>query len=130
MQNMSGGKSAIGLDANVAALIGYPISIVALILIFIEKDNKFVRFHAIQSVIWSIGIIVAVIAVAIVGTIISLVLSAVSGTLATLVGLIFMLVYVGLLLGLLGGIIYGAIKAYGGEMTKLPIVGSMAEKWA
>jgi uncharacterized membrane protein len=130
MQNMSGGKSAIGLDANIAALIGYPIGILALVLIFIEKENKFVRFHALQSVIWSVAICVTIFVVAIVGTILSLVLSAVSGTLATLVGIVFMLVYLGLLLALLGGIIYGAIKAYGGEMTKLPFVGNLADKWA
>jgi uncharacterized membrane protein len=42
MQNQ---KSALGLDGNVTALIGYIIGILALVLIFIEKDNKFVRFR-------------------------------------------------------------------------------------
>jgi uncharacterized membrane protein len=126
MQNQ---KSAIGLDGNVTALIGYPIGIVALILIFIEKDNKFVRFHALQSVLWSVGVTVVIVVVAIVGTILALVLSAVSSTVATLVGFLIMLVYLVLFLGLLGGLVYGAFKAYGGEMTKLPIVGNLAEKW-
>lgn len=126
MQNQ---KSALGMDGNVTSLIGYLIGIVALVLIFIEKDNKFVRFHALQSVLWSVAITVAIIVVAIVGTIISMVLAAVSGTLAWIVGMLFMLVYVGLILALLGGLIYGAIKSFGGEMTKLPFVGNMAEKW-
>ncbi|MGH9948935.1 MAG: DUF4870 domain-containing protein [Pyrinomonadaceae bacterium] len=126
MQNQ---KSAIGLDGNVTSLIGYLVGIVALVLIFIEKDNKFVRFHALQSVLWSVGVVVAIIAVAIVGTVISLVLAAVSGTLAWIVGLLFTLLYVGLFLAMFGGLIYGAIKSFGGEMTKLPIVGNMAEKW-
>ena len=34
MQNQ---KSALGLDGNITALIGYPVGIVALILVFIEK---------------------------------------------------------------------------------------------
>ena len=50
MQNTTEGKSALGLDGNVTALIGYIIPLVALILVFMEKDNKFVRFHSIQSV--------------------------------------------------------------------------------
>jgi uncharacterized membrane protein len=123
-------KSALGLDGNVTTLIGYIIGIVALVLIFIEKDNKFVRFHALQSVLWSVSIFVAIIVVAIVGTILGLVISAVSGTLAWIFGLLFMLIYLGLFLALIGGLIFGAIKSFGGSMTKLPIVGSMAEKWA
>ena len=127
--NMQNQKSALGLDGNVTALIGYPIGIVALVLIFIEKDNKFVRFHALQSVLWSVGISVAFVAVIIVGVILGLVVAMVSTSLAYVVWLIFVLLYLGLFVALAGGLIYGAIKAYGGELTKLPIVGNMAEKW-
>lgn len=130
MQNMSGGKSALGLDANVTALIGYLLGIVALILIFIEKDNKFVRFHAIQSVLWSAFCVVGIIAVAIVGAIIGLVLGQVSAGLGAIVGILVILIYLGLLFGMLGGLIFGAIKAYGGAFFKLPVVGSFAEKWS
>ena len=126
---MENQKSALGLDGNVTALIGYPIGIVALILIFIEKDNKFVRFHALQSVLWSVGITVAIIVVAIVGFILSLVIAMVSSTLGYIVGTLFMLAYLGLIIAWFGGLIYGAIKAYGGEMTKLPVIGNMVEKW-
>lgn len=126
MQNQ---KSAIGLDANVTALIGYPVGILALVLIFIEKDNRFVRFHALQSVLWSVGLTIGFIVVAIIGTILTLVLSAVSGTIATLVGFLTMLVYLVLFLALFGGMIFAAYKAYTGEMFKLPLVGGMAEKW-
>ena len=127
MQNQ---KSAIGLDGNVAALIGYPIGILALILIFIEKDNRFVRFHAIQSVLWSVGLTVVFIVLMIVGSILGFGIAMVSSTLAFLVWAIFALIYLVFFVGLFGRIIYGAIKAYGGQMTKLPIVGGMAEKWA
>jgi uncharacterized membrane protein len=127
MQNQ---KSAIGLDGNVAALIGYPIGILALIMIFIEKDNRFVRFHAIQSVLWSVGLTVVFIALMIVGSILGFGVAMISSTLAYLVWAIFALLYLAFFVGLFGGIIYGAIKAYGGQMTKLPIVGNLAEKWA
>lgn len=127
MQNQ---KSALGLDGNITALIGYIIGLVALILIFIEKDNKFVRFHAIQSLLWIVAYIVTIIAVMIVGFILALVLSQISGALGSIVGILFMLIYLGAILGFIGGLIFAAIKAYGGNQYKLPIVGNFAEKWA
>lgn len=119
MQNQ---KSALGLDANITALIGYIIGIVALILIFIEKDNKFVRFHAIQSVLFAVLIVVAIIGLTIVTTIVAFI----SSTLAYIFSLLFLLLW----LGILGSIILLAFKAFKGEMFKFPIIGSLAEKWA
>jgi len=127
MQNQ---KSALGLDGNITALIGYLIGIVALVLIFIEKDNKFVRFHALQSVLWSVGMCVAIFVVAIIGFILAMILGQVSSALGSIVGLLVMLLYLVMILGLIGGLIFGAIKAYGGSMFKLPIVGNLAEKWS
>lgn len=126
MQNQ---KSALGLEGNITAVIGYIIGIVALVLIFIEKDNKFVRFHALQSVLWAVICVVGIIVLAIVGTILALVLSQVSGGLASIVGLLFMLLYIGLLLAMWGGLIFAAIKAYGGSEFKLPVAGNLAQKW-
>lgn len=126
---MENQKSALGLDGNVTALIGYIIWIVGLVLIFIEKDNKFVRFHALQSVVWGVACFVGIIVVAVVGTILAMVLSQVSGALGGIVGILAMLLYLGLFLAWLGGMIFGAIKAFGGNMTKLPFVGNMVEKW-
>lgn len=127
MQNQ---KSALGLDGNITALLGYIIGLVALILVFIEKDNKFVRFHAIQSLLWVVAYIVTIIAVMIVGLILGAVLSQVSSGLGAIVGILFMLIYFGAILGFIGGLIFAAIKAYGGNQYKLPIVGNFAEKWA
>ncbi len=127
MQNQ---KSALGLDGNVTTLIGYLIPLVALILIFIEKDNKFVRFHSFQAVFWVVVSIVAVIAIAIIGVIFGVVVSQLSSGLAAIIGLIFTLIYIVWFFAYIGGLIYGAIKSYGGNMTKLPVVGSMAEKYS
>jgi uncharacterized membrane protein len=126
MQNQ---KSALGLDGNVTALIGYLIGIVALVLIFIEKDNKFVRFHALQSFLWSVICVVGIFAVAIIGTILALVLGQVASGLGAIVGILAMLLYLGIILGMLGGLIFAAIKAYGGAEFKLPIAGNLAQKW-
>ena len=130
MDNSSTGKSALGLEANVTALLGYIIGVVALILIFIEKDNKFVRFHALQSVFWALAYIVGMFALMIVGGVIALIVSQVSGALGSLVGLLMVLLYFGLLFGFLGGLIFAAIKSFGGNYFKLPVVGNLAEKYA
>ncbi len=130
MENTPSGKSALGLDGNITALLGYIFGIVALILIFIEKNNRFVRYHAIQCLLWIVLYIVGLFAIIIVGVIISVIGGTVSQALAgILAGLTALLYFVWILI-FLGGIIYSAIKAYGNNMHKLPIVGSFAEKWA
>ena len=126
---MENEKSALGLDGNVTALIGYIIGLVALILIFIEKDNKFVRFHALQSVLWSVACTVAIFAVGIIGFILSMIISQISGTLGGIVGILTFLLYIALFFALFGGLIFAAIKAFGGAEFKLPVAGNMAEKW-
>ena len=126
---MENQKSALGLDGNVTALIGYLIGIVALVLIFIEKDNKFVRFHALQSVMWAVICTVGLIAVAIVGVILTMVLGAASETLGMITGGLTFLLYIGIFLVFFGGLIFAAIKAFGGNEFKLPIVGNMVQKW-
>ncbi|MEP7037552.1 MAG: DUF4870 domain-containing protein [Acidobacteriota bacterium] len=121
MQNTTEGKSALGLDGNVTALIGYIIPLVALILVFMEKDNKFVRFHSIQSLLYSVAITIVMIAL----VIFSVMLAFISGTLATLFSLIWLLIW----LGVLAGALFLAYKAYQGQMFKLPVIGDMADKW-
>ena len=126
---MENQKSAIGLDGNVTAAIGYIIGLLALVLIFIEKENKFVRFHALQSILWAATATIIIVALLIVGTIVGLVVATMSETLAWIIGGILALLYIGWFIGLFGGLIYGAVKSYGGSMTKLPFVGNLAEKW-
>jgi len=116
-------KSAIGMEGNIAAAIGYPIGIIALILLFIEKDNKFVKFHAIQALLWGVAMTVVIIAGSIILGIVSAILGKIIGALA---GLLFSLGMLGLCLISIVGLIYAAYKAYQGEAFKLPIVGNLA----
>jgi uncharacterized membrane protein len=118
---MQNEKSALGLDGNVTALIGYIIGLVALILVFIEKDNKFVRFHALQAVLFWVAISVIYILLSIVTG----VLFVASTTLGSLFSLIFLLIG----LAVLAGVIFLAYKSFQGEKFKLPVIGDMAEKW-
>ena len=58
MQNPPPGqvaKSSTGLDENIAALLSYILGWVSgLIFFLIEKDSKFVRFHAMQSILFNV----------------------------------------------------------------------------
>ncbi len=119
----------MGLDANITALLGYIIGIVALVLIFIEKDNKFVRFHAFQSVFLVVTYIACIIGLMILGAIV-FGISMASSTLGSILGLLMMLLWFAIVFGFLGAIIFCAIKAYGGTQFKLPVIGNLAEKYA
>ncbi len=127
MQNPSGGKTALGLDLNVGGLLVYlPVCgislIYSIIVLVTDKQNKIMRFHAFQSLLLMAGLIVLWIGI----IVISVVLAFVSSTLATLFSLVVWLV----VLGFLGLAIFMCIKAYNGEMTKLPVIGEMADKWS
>lgn len=133
---MENQKSAIGLDGNITAALGYPIGLIALILIFIEKENKFVRFHAIQSLLWGlvISIVLTVLTVLFVAFMFgAVILGNMSSVLGWIAGILELLLGLGIglvSLGAFGGMIYAAVKAYGNERLKLPIVGKFAEKWS
>jgi uncharacterized membrane protein len=129
MENYSTtGKSAIGLDANVAAALGYIIGILGLINFLIEKENKFVKFHGIQSVLYSVGVGAIFTVVWIVLLILALIMGAISNVLGSLMWILNILLFLAFFLAIFGGLIYAAYKAYQGEMFKLPIVGNFAEK--
>src|SRR4030095_13912700 len=137
MQNPPPGQqSSTGLAPNVAAALGY-IWIVGLIFFFIEKENKFIRFHGMQSVLYGALWFVVGIVLTIVSTIVALVAgvaSAAAGDAGGLVGgllwLISSVVWLFLPFGYLCGLIVGAVKAYKGNVFKFPIIGNMAEKFA
>ena len=134
---MDTGKSALGLDGNVAAALGYPIGIIAIISLIIEKENRFVRFHALQSVLLIVGWIILVIVLSIVSVVLGILLGAAAsaaGSAGGIVSLIFtlisLLVWLVIPLLFLGALILAAVKAYGGSYFKIPIIGNMAEKFA
>jgi len=130
------GKSAIGLDANLAAALGYPITILAIICLIMDKENKFVKFHALQSIVLWVSLIVIWVALVILSIILGVIGVAASaagssgGAIGSVIGLLWTLVWLVIFVGGLIAIIMGAVKAYGGQYFKLPIIGNMAEKFA
>ncbi|HLR07324.1 MAG TPA: DUF4870 domain-containing protein [Pyrinomonadaceae bacterium] len=132
---MDTGKSALGLDGNIAAALGYPIGIIAIICLIMEKENRFVKFHALQSILLHVGFIVVAIALSVLGTILAIAGVAASaatnsGAFGGLIGMLIGLVWLVLVLAYVGGLIFAAVKSYGGAEFKLPIIGNMAEKFA
>ncbi len=126
---MSGGKTALGLDTNVGALLCYlPVCLISLIYSIIvlvtEKDNKFMRFHAFQSLIISVIYIVVVVVLQVIGTGIAV------ATDSAILGSLFALLTLVVVVAFLAAMIYGCIKGYQGQKFKFPIVGNLAEGWA
>jgi uncharacterized membrane protein len=110
------GKSSTGLDENVAGLLSYLGAwITGIIFFVIEKDSKFVKFHAMQSIVTFASLNILMIICSILSFIPYL------GFIFSIVNLLLWILYVVLWIILM-------IKAYQHQMFKLPIAGPIAEK--
>jgi uncharacterized membrane protein len=105
-------KTSTGLEDNIAGLLCYIVGWVSgLIFLLIETENKFVRFHAIQSII-VFGVLNIIIILFGWIPVFGLVVSSLTGGLAFVLWVVLM------------------YKAYQGTMYRLPITGELAEKWS
>ena len=129
-----GGKTSfMNLDSNVGAMLCYILNFVcclglvlAIIFAITEKENRFVKFHAVQSLFLAALQIAVGIVIGILGLILSLALNAFDLSWLAwilILGLRFILLLIFLALWIMGG-----IKAYGGQWYKLPIIGEFAWK--
>ena len=103
-------KTSTGLEENVAGLLCYVLGwISGLVFIIIEREYKFVRFHAMQSIV-------------------------VFGALCIVQIVVGWIPFIGWLIALLVSIlafilwIVLMVKAYNGEKYKVPWAGDFAEK--
>mgnify|MGYP001594417504 CR=1 FL=1 len=115
------GTSSSGIEPNLAAALSYVLSIITGVIFFvIEKENKYVRFHAMQAILFGAAWIVLWIVLGIVS--LGLIFVPIIGWIINAV------IYLGLGLG--GFILWLLLmyKAYQGEKFKLPIIGDIAEK--
>lgn len=104
------GKTSTGIQPQVAALLSYGLGwVTGLIFYLIEKENKYVRFHAFQSIVVFGALTVLTIVLAMVPVI--------GWMLVPIVYLVELILWIVLM-----------IKAYQGEKFKLPVAGEMAEK--
>ena len=108
-----------GLTENVAGALAYVTIIPAVLFLIIEPYNKnrFVRFHAFQSIFFHVAWIVLWIALGIFGHL-------------PFLGWASLLLWP--LIGLAGFLLWLVLvfKAYQGKTFKLPVIGDMAEKQA
>ncbi len=116
MENKDLGTTSTGIQPNVAGLLSYLLGwVTGLIFFLIEKDNKFVRFHAMQSIIVFGGL-----------TIFNIVFSMILSILRIYFGFFFLFQLIWLAALVLWIVLM--IKAYQGEKFKLPVVGDIAER--
>lgn len=103
-------KTSTGLDENVAGLLCYLVGwITGIIFVLIEQENRFIRFHAIQSII---------------------VFGSCSVASAILSWIPFIGIFFGAVIGILAFVLWIVlmVKAYQGTKYKLPVAGDLAEQ--
>lgn len=103
-------KTSTGMNQNIAGMLCYLAGwITGLIFFLIEKDNQFVRFHAMQSIITFGGLTVLFMFLGFIPVI--------GWMLFPVLGLVQLVLWILLM-----------VKAYQGERFKLPVIGDLAEK--
>ena len=104
------GKTSTGMEQNLAGLLCYVLGwVTGIIFLLLEKDNRFVRFHAIQSIVVFGAFTVLEIIFSFI-PVIGWILSALLGILAFILWIVLM------------------VQAYGGKMYKLTVAGDIAER--
>jgi uncharacterized membrane protein len=108
-ENSQGTRSDTNLLGALCYFLGW---VTGVILWFsVPKTNKFIRFHAMQSIIFSVVLMIiffALLWVPVIGWVIS-----------GLVGLLAFVLWIVLM-----------VKAYQAQMYKLPVIGDLADNWS
>ena len=119
-QSAGGGAAAApapvaagGLQDNVAGALAYVTVIPAIIFLLVEpyNRNRFIRYHAFQCVFLTVALIAINIVIGF--------LPLINLLLFPIMGLVWLALHV-----------ICAVKAYGNQMFKLPVIGDLAEKQA
>lgn len=101
-------------NRNIVAALSYLLFFVTgIVILLVEKDDRYIRFHAMQSAMMFGGLFIA-------NFVISLLLSPIellSNLINTLVWIVMIILW-----------LTSMIKAYQGRVFKWPIVGDLAEK--
>jgi uncharacterized membrane protein len=115
--------TSTGLDQNVAGLLSYVLGpLTGLVFFLLEKENRFVRFHAMQSIVVGIASFAFWIVFSILSTVLAFVpflgwiLSAVVGLVASLGFFVLWIVLM--------------VKAFQGEEWEVPVLGKYARQYS
>ena len=105
------GETTLGLGENIEGLLCYFLGwVTGVIFLLIEKENEFVRFHAMKSIITFLLFFIVSVAVQISIPFISILIAILIGPLTFILWIVLML------------------KAFQGEKFKLPLIGDFAEE--
>jgi uncharacterized membrane protein len=122
-----GGKTSLGLDSNLGAMLCYIANILcclgivlSVVFLITEKENRFVKFHALQSLFLFAIYAALAILVEIIGLVLRIAIGTILAGLTTwglwcIVTLIVVILW-----------IWAGIKANGGQWYKLPGIGDVA----
>jgi uncharacterized membrane protein len=117
-------SSSSGIDPKIAGVLCYFFGFISgLIFYLIEKEDKTVRFHALQSIFLAIAMVILFILLGIGLTIIGFLPG-----IGFLVRILTPLVFLALDIGFVVLWILLMVRAYQGEKWKLPVIGDMAER--
>lgn len=115
-------STTTGIEPNVAAALSYILALVTgIIFLLMEKENRYVRFHAAQSIAVSVIVIGLSIGVSMISGV--LVFIPVLGWVAVL------LLTLGLAVGIFALWVVLMWKAYQGETWELPVAGGIARRF-
>ena len=124
-----GGKTSLGLDSNLGAMSCYIANILcclglvlSIVFLITEKENRFVKFHALQSLLLFVVYAALAILIEILGFVLRLAIGLLLAGFVTwglwcIVTLIVVVFWV-----------WAGIKAYGGQWSKVPGIGDIAFK--
>jgi len=120
------GPTSLGMDANIAAGLGYLLPIIGLIFFLVEKNNRYVRFNGAQATLIGVGYIVLSFLSTFGGIFTTVMNNVGAGFIVLLFGCVIGLVW----LGLLALQIWGIVIGFTGQYVKFPVIGQIAEQWA
>ena len=127
-QSVINKPSTFGLSPNGASLISYIwIPVTSVIVLVTEKENRLVRFHAFQALFMGLAIFAMTIVLSVIIGVLTLVAGAVSPYAGIIVSVLSLLVWIIIAIALLALWVFCLVKAYRGEMYRLPVVGKYAE---
>lgn len=109
-------------ENRLLAALGYPFGIIAIIVLVTDmKNNRFMKYHAVQALFFILAAIVLFVGAGI--------LLAILGSISP--GFIFLgFLYPLVSLAWFVLTIYYAVQAYNGKMFSIPVVGAYAAKYA
>ena len=104
-------------NRNLVAALSYFLGfITGIVILLVEKDDKFIRFHAMQStLVFGVIFVADIILGAVIGAV--PILNLINSLFNTLVFIVALIVW-----------IVSMLKAFQGQMFKWPVVGNFAEK--